>query len=78
MIRPLLRKKASISVSASREIEGHEETLLTIRPRHHRLEGVDVRPSGLVFLLHLDGVPHILEIEMSGRLGFFSGLDDAG
>ena len=43
--------------------EAHEEALLAFRPAHGGLEGVHVRPPGLVLLLHLDGEPLFFQRE---------------
>ena len=43
--------------------EAHEEPLLAFRAANGGLEGVHVRPPGLVLLLHLDGEPAFLQRE---------------
>jgi len=47
------------------EIERNKETFLAILTHHHGLEGINVRATGLVFLLHLDGIPAFFQTEFA-------------
>lgn len=47
-------------------VEAHEEPLLAPGAAHRGLEGVDVRASGFVLLLHLDREPALFEPEFVG------------
>ena len=64
MTRCSSRKKArDLRHGVAAVVEAHEEPLLAFRAAHGGLEGVHVRPPGLVLLLHLDGEPAFLQRE---------------
>ncbi len=66
-----LRKKSlNFAERVDRESECEKKALRPVFPHHHRLKRIDVRPSRLVFLLDLNGIPRIHKLKLSLRRFF--------